>query len=84
MVPYPKGASTDCIAREDTIVQRIQDEFADIECTGIPNRKPKHGFIHEIKTMGGQVLSPCRRLDSTKLAEAKQYFKEMVAARICI
>ena len=56
---------------------------ADIACMGIPTRKPKHGFIHKIETMGALVHSPCRRFDLAKLAVANEYFKEMEVAGIC-
>ena len=58
LVPYPKGTSTDCIARVNTKVRRIQDKFTDIACTGIPTGKPKNGFVHEIETLGGLIAPP--------------------------
>ena len=74
---------TDCIARVDTIVRRIHHEFTGIACTNIPTGKPRHRFVHKIKTTGGLIRSPCRRLVPAKLAAAKEYFKEMEATGIC-
>ena len=50
---------------------------------GIPTGTPKHGFVHEIETMGGPICSFCSRLDPAKLAVAKEYFKDIEAAGIC-
>ena len=62
----------DCVARVDTVVRKILEDFDDIACTGISTGKPKHGFKHIIETTGGPICSPCRHLDPAKLAAVKE------------
>ena len=73
----------DCVARVDIMVRRIQADFNNITCTGIPTRKAKHGFEHVIETTGCPIRSLYRRLDPAKLAAAKEYFEEIEATGIC-
>ena len=64
-------------------MRRIKEDYSNIKCTGIPTGKPKHGFVHEIETTDGPILSKYRRFDPAKLAAAKEYFGEMMEAGIC-
>ena len=89
-IPVPKqtyaNVLQDSIITVNKLVERatkIQQDFSDIQCDGIPPTKPLHGIQHTIKTVGDPVRQPYRRLDAARLKIAKEYFAKMCAEGVC-
>ena len=86
-VPTPKQT---CTSPSSININRVvelsaanQDEFKDIQCTGIPTTAPLHNVKNEIKITSEPVQQPYSRLDAARLKIAKEYFQDMCNQGVC-
>ena len=76
----PGGAKVICQVsegEEKNEFHELLNEFPSILTTNFHSKANKHKIFHYIPTSGPPVFAKPRRLDESKLASAKKYFKEM-------